>query len=177
MQDTLRHQKEQMMEDKKWLEKEERLLVGNRASLTFVNPLSLSLCPPAPAFNVVLTATRNEAALSNVNPLAHSRRLASFKLNVPLLTVPKRGSTSVLYKVNLPVLLQDPMGPDDTASPGVRVHMYRLEFQIKGRINSYELVFCLLRFTVFNMHERSTVTVYYWMYVSLLTSFILVCSF
>uniref|UniRef100_A0A8C4ESY5 non-specific protein-tyrosine kinase n=1 Tax=Dicentrarchus labrax TaxID=13489 RepID=A0A8C4ESY5_DICLA len=40
MQDTLRQQKEQMMEDKKWLEKEERLLVGNRASLTFVNPLS-----------------------------------------------------------------------------------------------------------------------------------------
>uniref|UniRef100_A0A3B5AZU1 non-specific protein-tyrosine kinase n=1 Tax=Stegastes partitus TaxID=144197 RepID=A0A3B5AZU1_9TELE len=40
MQDTLRQQKEQMMEDEKWLEKEERLLVGNRASLTFVNPLS-----------------------------------------------------------------------------------------------------------------------------------------
>uniref|UniRef100_A0A8C4GPK6 non-specific protein-tyrosine kinase n=1 Tax=Dicentrarchus labrax TaxID=13489 RepID=A0A8C4GPK6_DICLA len=46
MQDTLRQQKEQMMEDKKWLEKEERLLVGNRASLTFVNPLSVSLSPP-----------------------------------------------------------------------------------------------------------------------------------
>uniref|UniRef100_A0A8C5E6W2 non-specific protein-tyrosine kinase n=1 Tax=Gouania willdenowi TaxID=441366 RepID=A0A8C5E6W2_GOUWI len=48
MQDTLRRQKEQMMEDEKWLEKEERLLVGNRASLTFVHPLSVSLCPPAP---------------------------------------------------------------------------------------------------------------------------------
>lgn len=32
MQDTLQKQKEQMIEDKKWLAKEERLLVGNRAS-------------------------------------------------------------------------------------------------------------------------------------------------
>uniref|UniRef100_A0A8C4EX18 non-specific protein-tyrosine kinase n=1 Tax=Dicentrarchus labrax TaxID=13489 RepID=A0A8C4EX18_DICLA len=54
MQDTLRQQKEQMMEDKKWLEKEERLLVGNRASLTFVNPLSVSLCAPTSKFNVAL---------------------------------------------------------------------------------------------------------------------------
>uniref|UniRef100_A0A671V5G9 non-specific protein-tyrosine kinase n=1 Tax=Sparus aurata TaxID=8175 RepID=A0A671V5G9_SPAAU len=43
MQDTLRQQKEQMMEDKKWLAKEERLLVGSRASLTFVKTLSVSL--------------------------------------------------------------------------------------------------------------------------------------
>uniref|UniRef100_A0A8C5G5T4 non-specific protein-tyrosine kinase n=1 Tax=Gouania willdenowi TaxID=441366 RepID=A0A8C5G5T4_GOUWI len=50
MQDTLRRQKEQMMEDEKWLEKEERLLVGNRASLTFVHPLSVSLCPPGREF-------------------------------------------------------------------------------------------------------------------------------
>uniref|UniRef100_A0A671V802 non-specific protein-tyrosine kinase n=1 Tax=Sparus aurata TaxID=8175 RepID=A0A671V802_SPAAU len=42
MQDTLRQQKEQMMEDKKWLAKEERLLVGSRASLTFVKTLSVN---------------------------------------------------------------------------------------------------------------------------------------
>uniref|UniRef100_A0A3Q4I4L9 non-specific protein-tyrosine kinase n=1 Tax=Neolamprologus brichardi TaxID=32507 RepID=A0A3Q4I4L9_NEOBR len=41
--ETLRKQKEQMMEDKKWLKKEERLLVGNRASFTFVKPLPVSL--------------------------------------------------------------------------------------------------------------------------------------
>uniref|UniRef100_A0AAQ4RBY7 non-specific protein-tyrosine kinase n=1 Tax=Gasterosteus aculeatus aculeatus TaxID=481459 RepID=A0AAQ4RBY7_GASAC len=35
MQNTLRRQKEQMMEDKKWLAKEERLLVGSRASALF----------------------------------------------------------------------------------------------------------------------------------------------
>uniref|UniRef100_A0A671VAX3 non-specific protein-tyrosine kinase n=1 Tax=Sparus aurata TaxID=8175 RepID=A0A671VAX3_SPAAU len=52
MQDTLRQQKEQMMEDKKWLAKEERLLVGSRASLTFVKTLSVSLCPSE--FNVAL---------------------------------------------------------------------------------------------------------------------------
>uniref|UniRef100_A0A3Q1BWY7 non-specific protein-tyrosine kinase n=1 Tax=Amphiprion ocellaris TaxID=80972 RepID=A0A3Q1BWY7_AMPOC len=46
MQDTLRWQKEQMVADEKWLEKEERLLVGNRASLTFVNPLSPPEKPP-----------------------------------------------------------------------------------------------------------------------------------
>uniref|UniRef100_M3ZPG9 non-specific protein-tyrosine kinase n=1 Tax=Xiphophorus maculatus TaxID=8083 RepID=M3ZPG9_XIPMA len=46
MQETMRLQKEQMMEDKKWLQKEERLLVGNRASLAVVNPLSVSLLPP-----------------------------------------------------------------------------------------------------------------------------------
>uniref|UniRef100_A0A669DLY1 non-specific protein-tyrosine kinase n=1 Tax=Oreochromis niloticus TaxID=8128 RepID=A0A669DLY1_ORENI len=43
--ETLRKQKEQMMEDKKWLKQEERLLVGNRASFTFVKPLSVSLSP------------------------------------------------------------------------------------------------------------------------------------
>uniref|UniRef100_A0A672GPZ6 non-specific protein-tyrosine kinase n=1 Tax=Salarias fasciatus TaxID=181472 RepID=A0A672GPZ6_SALFA len=36
---------EQMMEDEKWLEKKERLLVGNRASLAVVEPLTVSLCP------------------------------------------------------------------------------------------------------------------------------------
>uniref|UniRef100_A0A8C3AF09 non-specific protein-tyrosine kinase n=1 Tax=Cyclopterus lumpus TaxID=8103 RepID=A0A8C3AF09_CYCLU len=48
MQNTLRRQKEQMREDKKWLEKEERLLVGNGASLTSVKPLSVSLSPEKP---------------------------------------------------------------------------------------------------------------------------------
>uniref|UniRef100_A0A672H2E0 non-specific protein-tyrosine kinase n=1 Tax=Salarias fasciatus TaxID=181472 RepID=A0A672H2E0_SALFA len=53
MQDTLRRQKEQMMEDEKWLEKKERLLVGNRASLAVVEPLTVSLyflwyCPVGP---------------------------------------------------------------------------------------------------------------------------------
>uniref|UniRef100_A0A7N8WNV9 non-specific protein-tyrosine kinase n=1 Tax=Mastacembelus armatus TaxID=205130 RepID=A0A7N8WNV9_9TELE len=52
MQETLRQQKAQMMEDKKWLKQEEKLLVGKRASLTFVNPPSVSLFPPAPEFNV-----------------------------------------------------------------------------------------------------------------------------
>lgn len=124
MQDTLRRQKEQMMEDKKWLEKEERLLVGSRASLTFVNPLSVTLCPPASEFNVALEATLNEVSLNNTSPLVHSRRPASLKLNAPLITVPKRGSMFICYKMNLPVFLQDPMGPEDTASPlvGVRIH-------------------------------------------------------
>uniref|UniRef100_A0A8D3CY90 non-specific protein-tyrosine kinase n=1 Tax=Scophthalmus maximus TaxID=52904 RepID=A0A8D3CY90_SCOMX len=42
-QDTIRQQKAEMMEDNVWLQKEEKLLVGNRASLSFFNPLS-----PAP---------------------------------------------------------------------------------------------------------------------------------
>ncbi|KAI3364333.1 hypothetical protein L3Q82_011136 [Scortum barcoo] len=121
MQDTLRQQKEQMMEDKKWLKKEERLLVGNRASLTFVNPLTVSLCPPSSEFNVALEATLKEKSLSKVNPHVHSRRPASLKLNIPLITVPKRGATSISYKMNLPVLLQDPMGPDDITSPVVGI--------------------------------------------------------
>ncbi len=120
MQDTLRRQKEQMMEDKKWLEKEERLLVGSRASLTLVKPLSVSLCPPASDFSVAVKATLNEASLKKISPLVHSRRPASLKLYVPLITVPKRGSMSIFYKMNLPVLLQDPMGPEDTAGPVVR---------------------------------------------------------
>ncbi|XP_030261263.1 protein tyrosine kinase 2 beta, b isoform X1 [Sparus aurata] len=115
MQDTLRQQKEQMMEDKKWLAKEERLLVGSRASLTFVKTLSVSLCPSE--FNVALEATLNEASFDNINPLVHSRLPASLKLNVPIVTVPKKGSTSISYKMNLPVLLQDPMGLEDHANP------------------------------------------------------------
>ncbi|KAM3861603.1 protein tyrosine kinase 2 beta, b [Diretmus argenteus] len=119
MQNTLRRQKHEMKEDEKWLEKEERLLVGNRASFTFVNPLSLSLWPPAVELNVPLEATWNGAPLDHINPFVHSRRSTSPELNVPLITVPKRGSMSIFYKMNLPVLLQDPMGPEDPASPVV----------------------------------------------------------
>uniref|UniRef100_A0A665UT10 non-specific protein-tyrosine kinase n=1 Tax=Echeneis naucrates TaxID=173247 RepID=A0A665UT10_ECHNA len=54
MQDTLRRQKAQMMEDNKWLQKKEKLLVGKRASLTSVNPLSVSLCPLGPEITVAL---------------------------------------------------------------------------------------------------------------------------
>nr|XP_057912232.1 protein tyrosine kinase 2 beta, b isoform X1 [Doryrhamphus excisus] len=103
---TLRRQKQQMAEDEKWLEKEERLLVGNRATLSFVNPLSL--CPPNPDAGV---------AQGGVVPFARSRRPTSLKVNVPLLTVPKRGSMSLFYKMNLPVLLQDPIGPEDHSPP------------------------------------------------------------
>ncbi|XP_068197895.1 protein tyrosine kinase 2 beta, b isoform X2 [Antennarius striatus] len=116
-QDTLRRQKEQMMEDKKWLEEEERLLVGSRASLTFVNRLSVSLCRPASELQVALEAPLSRTSLNSITPLAHSQRPTSLKLNIPPITVPKRRSTSVLYKINLPVLLQDPMGPEDISNP------------------------------------------------------------
>uniref|UniRef100_A0A8D3BT56 non-specific protein-tyrosine kinase n=1 Tax=Scophthalmus maximus TaxID=52904 RepID=A0A8D3BT56_SCOMX len=53
-QDTIRQQKAEMMEDNVWLQKEEKLLVGNRASLSFFNPLSVSLCPPAAEINLAL---------------------------------------------------------------------------------------------------------------------------
>lgn len=43
MQETMRHQKQQMMEDNKWLTKEERLLVGN-IPLTFT-PIDLATRP------------------------------------------------------------------------------------------------------------------------------------
>ncbi|XP_013874916.1 protein tyrosine kinase 2 beta, b isoform X1 [Austrofundulus limnaeus] len=118
MQDTLRQQKEQMMEDKKWLEQEERLLVGNRASLTFVNPLSLCVCPSADELSATLEAKQIGAPLNSTDPLVHPRHPASFIMNVPPMTVPK--GSSVICKVNLPVLLQDPMAPEDvevTAPP------------------------------------------------------------
>lgn len=126
LQDTLRQQKQQMMEDKKWLAKEERLLVGSRASLTIVNPLSVSLCPPTSKFHVAVEAMLNEASLNNINPLVPPRHPASLKLNVPVITVPKRGSMSIFYKMNLPVLLQDPMGPEESTSLAVSVNTYKL---------------------------------------------------
>ncbi|XP_016886337.1 protein tyrosine kinase 2 beta, b isoform X1 [Cynoglossus semilaevis] len=114
---TLRQQKAEMAEDRMWLEKEEKLLVGKRASFTFVNPISFSLYPPAPEINVALEAELTDPTLNNRNQVARSRRPASLILNVPLITVPKRGSTSICYKMNLPVLLQDPMGPEGVPSP------------------------------------------------------------
>ncbi|XP_058469283.1 protein tyrosine kinase 2 beta, b isoform X1 [Solea solea] len=113
MQNTLRRQKAQMKEDKMWLEKKEKLLVGNRTSLTFVYPLSVSLCPPAPEITMALEATLNETPLNNSKLLVQPGQPPSLTLNVPLITVPKRGSTSIFYKMNLPVLLQDPMGSDE----------------------------------------------------------------
>uniref|UniRef100_A0A8C6MGY4 non-specific protein-tyrosine kinase n=1 Tax=Nothobranchius furzeri TaxID=105023 RepID=A0A8C6MGY4_NOTFU len=50
MQDTIRQQKEQMAEDKKWLAKEEKLLVRN-GIIYFVTPPFVSLCPSAHQFN------------------------------------------------------------------------------------------------------------------------------
>lgn len=126
MQDTLRRQKAQMMEDKKWLEKEERLLVGSRASFTHVEPLCVSLCPPASKFNVALEATLNGPSANGSGALARPRRAASLKFNVPLVAAPKRGSTSIFYKMNLPVFLQDPMGPEEAAGPTVGVSKHDL---------------------------------------------------
>lgn len=114
MQETLWKQKEQMMEDKKWLAKEERLLVGSWASLTAVKPLCVSVCAPASKFSLALEASFSQ-------PAAPSPCSALLKLNAPLITVPKRGSVSVFYKVNLPVLLQDPMGSEENVSPAVGV--------------------------------------------------------
>lgn len=123
MQETLRRQKEQMMEDKKWLAKEERLLVGSRASLTTRNPLCVSVCPPASKFSTAVEATLSGASLSYFQPPNHPRCHAVLKLNPPSITVPKRGSVSILYKVNLPVLLQDPMALQENISPLVGASM------------------------------------------------------
>lgn len=131
MQDTLRRQKEQMVEDKMWLAKEERLLVGNRASLTTVTPLSVSLCPTDSKFTVALKATLSGASLNNVKPLTHFQYASSLKLNVPLISVPKRRSMSFFYKMNLPVLLQDPMGPQENVTPQVGIYI-----QCGLRVNS-----------------------------------------
>lgn len=106
LRDTIRRQKAQMAADKMWLEKEERLLVGNTASLVFVNTLAVSARPP------------RRVPVGGV-PLARRGRSARLKIDVPLLSVPKRGSVSVCYQINLPVLLQDPVGPDETPPPAV----------------------------------------------------------
>lgn len=120
MQETLRRQKEQMMEDKKWLAKEERLLVGSRASLATVHPLCVSVCPPASTLGIAQEAALSGASFSQV--AGHSRCCALLKLNAPPITVPKRGSMSVFCKVNLPVLLQDPMGSEENVGPPVGVN-------------------------------------------------------
>lgn len=121
MQETLRRQKEQMLEDKKWLAKEERLLVGSRVSLTAVDPLCVSVRPPASTVAAALEATPSGASLGYFQPPDRSRWRAVLKVNAPPITVPKRGSVSVFYKVNLPVLLQDPMGSEENVSPVVGV--------------------------------------------------------
>lgn len=114
MQETLRRQKEQMMEDKKWLAEEERLLVGSRASFTAVSPLCVSVCPLASTISIAL-----EAALSGESS---SQPAALLKLNPPpIAAAPTRGSVCVLYNVNLPVLLQDPMGSEENVGPAVGV--------------------------------------------------------
>ncbi|XP_049613933.1 protein tyrosine kinase 2 beta, b isoform X1 [Syngnathus scovelli] len=94
MRDTLQRQKAQMEADKMWLKNEERLLVGNTASLAFVKSLTVSTGPPPV-------------------PLDRRGRSVSHKIDVPLLSVPQQGSMSVCYKMNLPVLLQDPMGAEE----------------------------------------------------------------
>lgn len=138
------------MEDKKWLEKEERLLVGSRASLTIANPLSVSLSTPVSKFNVALEATLSKASLHNFSPLVHSRRPASLKLNVPLITVPESGSTSIFYKMKLPVLLQDPMGPEEAVGPVVGVNIYglwRKEMKHSSCFQFYR--FCLMSLSLY----------------------------
>lgn len=118
LQETLQRQKEQMIEDKKWLAKEERLLVGRRAPLTTDNPLCVSVCPPASKVSIGATLSR----VSFSQPAGRSPSHALLKLNAPPITVPKRGSVSVFYKVNFPVLLQDPMGSEEMVSPVVGVN-------------------------------------------------------
>lgn len=125
LQETLRQQKAAMMEDEKWLKNEKKLLVGNRTSLTFVNPISVSLCSPAPEFSVTVT-TWNEALLNNIIPLVHSQHPANLKMNIPLVTVPKRGSVSKFFKMNLPVLLQDPMAAVSITVPEVSASLEKL---------------------------------------------------
>lgn len=141
MQETLRRQKEQMMEDNKWLANEERLLVGSRASLTTLSPLCVSVCPTASTFRAALGATPSGESLSHFQPPDRSRCRAVLKLNAPPITVPKRGSMSVFYKVNLPVLLQDPMGSEENISPLVGVHMNTSTQQ--GRRAQLKEYFCI----------------------------------
>ena len=111
--DTLRRQKREMAEDEQWLEKEERLLVRNRApssssssSLAGVDRLSLSL---------VFHPPRSREP-------SRSRRPASFTLCYPPVSLPSRGSKIVFCNSRLPVLLQDPMGPEEGPPTAVGTH-------------------------------------------------------
>ncbi|CAG09125.1 unnamed protein product, partial [Tetraodon nigroviridis] len=116
LQETLQRQKEQMMEDKKWLAEEERLLVGSRAALPPDNPVCVSVCPPASKLSLAL-----EATLSSGASFSQPDGSSLLKLSAPPITVPKRGPMSVFYKVNLPVLLQDPMGSEENLIPAVHL--------------------------------------------------------
>lgn len=121
LQETLQRQKEQMMEDKKWLAEEERLLVGSRAALPPDNPVCVSVCPPASKLSLAL-----EATLSSGASFSQPDGSSLLKLSAPPITVPKRGPMSVFYKVNLPVLLQDPMGSEENLIPAVCVQFLSL---------------------------------------------------
>lgn len=123
LQETLQRQKEQMMEDNEWLAKEERLLVGSRASLTTLSPLCVSVCPTASTFSAAQGDAPSGESLSHFQLPDRSRCRAVLKLNAPQIAVPKRGSMSIFYKVNLPVLLQDPMGSEENVSQLVGVHI------------------------------------------------------
>uniref|UniRef100_A0A7N6B2K2 non-specific protein-tyrosine kinase n=1 Tax=Anabas testudineus TaxID=64144 RepID=A0A7N6B2K2_ANATE len=127
LQETLRQQKAEMMEDEKWLKNEKKLLVGNRTSLTFVNPISVSLCSPAPEFSVTVT-TWNEALLNNIIPLVHSQHPANLKMNIPLVTVPKRGSPAPTAELDR---------SDDKVYTSV-MELVRVVVQLKNDVNTLE---------------------------------------
>lgn len=110
----MRQQKEQMKMDEKWLEMEERLLVGSAASFTLVERLAVSPRASASRLAVALAA-----AVSG--PRLGWRGGARIELTVPVVALPSTGSTSVLCNVNLPVLLQDPIRPDGPSGAAVSV--------------------------------------------------------
>ncbi|XP_064847809.1 protein-tyrosine kinase 2-beta-like isoform X1 [Oncorhynchus masou masou] len=92
MQETMRQQKQQMMEDNKWLTKEERLLVGNITS-TFTPPPDLATRPSDHPSNKWLTKEerlldpmRQEDATSPLSPEAETGHAAPDK--PPRLTAP-----------------------------------------------------------------------------------------
>ena len=112
MHDTLRRQKREMAEDEQWLEKEERLLVRNSAppsssSLAHVDRFSLSLYFHPPR------------SLSRDRNATRSRRPASVTLCYPPVSLRSGGSKIVFCNTGLPVLLQDPMGPEEGGQAAV----------------------------------------------------------
>lgn len=113
-QDTMRQQKQEMKEDEKWLEMEERLLVRSAASFTLVERLAVPARASASRLAVALAA-----AVSG--PVSGRRGGARIELTVPVVTLPNAGSTSVLCNMNLPVLLQDPIRPEGPGGAAVSV--------------------------------------------------------
>lgn len=114
-QDTMRQQKEQMKQDEKWLEMEERLLVGSAASFTLVERLALA--PRASRLAVALAAAVSGPSLGR-------RGGARIDLTVPVVTLANTGSMSVSCNMNLPVLLQDPIRPEGPGGAAVSVHTH-----------------------------------------------------